>query len=383
MPSPLPGQSRAVLHIRAGGPKVLGAEKVILQLSSLLPRFGYRSIILAALDPRDESSGLASRAKELGLPTHVVETDRRIDLRLAQSIREIVRREDVAVVHSHGYKENLHVLLARIHTPRVATNHLWKRTNTILRFYALLDSAVIGRFTSIVGVSSAICDEMRRYPYIDAKSVSLIPNGIGTVGFETSGKRQESGEGPVRLITVSSLTPEKGIRYLIAALGTSPLRDQQWSLNVLGEGPERAVLEGQVRRLGLGDRIHFRGHESHAIRRLIEANVFVLPSLAEGLPMALLEAMAAGNAIVASRVGEVPTVLQKGRCGLLVDPGKANDLAESLLSLILDPGRIRSLGSAAAAWVREAYSAESMTLQYAELYDSLLSSQGGPHGEAP
>jgi len=105
---------------------------------------------------------------------------------------------------------------------------------------------------------------------------------------------------------------------------------------------------------------------------LAASDVFVLPSLSEGVPLALLEAMLAGKPIVATAVGEVPTVLKGGHAGVVVRPGDAAVLADALASLLSDPAEARRLGAAAAARASEAYTLSSMLDRYAALYEKAL-----------
>src|SRR5262249_38099065 len=143
-------------------------------------------------------------------------------------------------------------------------------------------------------------------------------------------------------------------------------------LVLAGDGPDRSKLEAQARALGLGENARFLGVR-HDIQSLYAAvDVFALPSLEEGSPNALLEAMACGRAIVASRVGGVPEVVEDGRSGLLVEPGSPAALAEALARLASDAPLRHRLGREAARRVRERFDIARMAETHATLYRDLL-----------
>jgi glycosyltransferase involved in cell wall biosynthesis len=124
--------------------------------------------------------------------------------------------------------------------------------------------------------------------------------------------------------------------------------------------------------LGIGDRLHLLGLRKDIPNILRSADVFVLPSLSEALPLALLEAMRAGRPIVASSVGEIPRVLEGGRAGLLVPPGDHEPLAQALAQLLTDPGGAAALAARASIVAQEQYDLEGMLDRYIELYAAAL-----------
>jgi glycosyltransferase involved in cell wall biosynthesis len=122
--------------------------------------------------------------------------------------------------------------------------------------------------------------------------------------------------------------------------------------------------------LGIASRVTFTGVQSNVAQFYAGIDLFVLPSLTEGMPMALIEAMAAGKAVVATTVGSVPRLIESGHNGLLVPPGDAPALAAALLSLLGDPESCTRLGTRARETAHRSYSAVSMAAQYRNLYRS-------------
>jgi len=152
------------------------------------------------------------------------------------------------------------------------------------------------------------------------------------------------------------------------------LRDQHPTVHVAiaGRGELDHELREWVHQRGLMDRVHFLGLRSDVQNLLSGADIFVLPSLSEGLPLALLEAMFARRPIVATRVGEVPTALGEGDAGLLVPPGDPVEFATALDRLLTNPSEAQRLGGLAAQRAAALYNVSRMVAHYASIYGDLL-----------
>jgi glycosyltransferase involved in cell wall biosynthesis len=151
--------------------------------------------------------------------------------------------------------------------------------------------------------------------------------------------------GPVRLLFLGRLVKLKGIDVLLEALASKTCRDKNWELTIAGDG-EMEIYRAQVEALGLASRVRFTGWLDHTgcLRELLAADVLVQPSLFEGLPMSILEAMAGGLPIVATPVGSVSDAIQDQVTGILVPPGDCRALAQALTQVIEDPALRRRLG---------------------------------------
>ena len=174
-------------------------------------------------------------------------------------------------------------------------------------------------------------------------------------------------DGPCTLLSLGQLGPRKGTPELIAALGR--LADRPWRAVLAGDG-EVERSRDSVRRLGLENRLLLPGWvgEAEARRLLDEADIFVLPSRTEGLPVALLEAMAAGLAVVTTPVGAIPSVVEDGVTGLLVPPGSVDDLTAALSGLLEDEGRRQGLGQAARRLIYDSFTINKTTQRLFGLY---------------
>jgi glycosyltransferase involved in cell wall biosynthesis len=209
---------------------------------------------------------------------------------------------------------------------------------------------------------------------------SVIPNGIDLSPYrdpvgrgERERMRAELGLRPDTLAIgcVGLLWWAKGQEYLVRAVGR--LRDLPGrSLLLVGSGEGETAVREAAKQAGVAERVHFLGWRSDVPRILQALDIYAQPSLTEGLPLAVVEAAAAGLPIVASDVGGIPEIIEHGVNGLLVPPGDAQALADAIQQLIDDPQRARQLGEAARRTAFERFSAEAMAAAYMELYERLL-----------
>ncbi len=162
--------------------------------------------------------------------------------------------------------------------------------------------------------------------------VAVCPLGIDVRKFSGELRRRS---GPFHVITVGRLSPEKGHLILFAALERLVRSGRDVRLTILGDGPSREILERAVREQSLAGAVIFRGwvNNDAAAGAYREADAFVLPSFAEGLPVALMEAMAAGLPCIATRIAGIPELIEDGESGLLVSPADIDGLAEALVRL--------------------------------------------------
>jgi glycosyltransferase involved in cell wall biosynthesis len=196
-----------------------------------------------------------------------------------------------------------------------------------------------------------------------------------------AGARKREG---ARLIFVGRLAAVKGLPVLIEALATVRAAHPDATLTLVGDGPDRAALAALAETVGVAKAVTFAGYRSQdeVARLLGEADVFVLPSFAEGVPVVLMEAMASGLPVVATRIAGVPELVEDGEHGLLAPPGDPDSLAAAIAALLSDPARRHRMGAAACARVAADYDARREAVWLAELFDA--AAQGGlPDGRRP
>jgi len=363
-----------VLHLRSSG-GLLGAENVIIELAKHSSLFGYESIIGAIKNVDDPFPDFITYAQELKIPCVIFEGNGRIDFRRAGEIKNYISNNSIDILHCHGYKEDFYGIVSNVKIPKVATNHLWKRGPIKEIFYETIDALFLRFFDRVVGVSDEIVNIMRNR---GVKSPVLIPNGIDIKRFTIKPKskvllkKYSLKENAIIIGMVSTLSPEKGHKYSIQAMKNVVDTFPETCLFIVGEGPLKGQLIQLVEKLNLESNVIFVGKQNNIPEILSIIDIFLMSSLAEGLPMALLEAMASGKAVVATDVGENGKVISYGENGYLVSPFSVEEIEKVLTKLISNKSEIQKLGTRARECVVEKYPSELMSKAYCDLYDSVL-----------
>jgi glycosyltransferase involved in cell wall biosynthesis len=245
-----------------------------------------------------------------------------------------------------------------------------------VRIYDAIDRWVLHRFNAAVAVSDTVALQLRRMN-VDKRRIRTIANGINTTLF--SGPSTPSR--PLRtkdvvVGCVARLTCEKGVHVLVQAAPAIVEAHRDVRFVVVGDGPERTALEHQARELKVADKMTFCGRVNDMPAVYRSFDLLVLPSLTEGMPLALLEGVASGLPVVATRVGAVPTLIEHESTGLLVDAGDPAELAKGISRLLDCPTLAARVASQGQALVRKRYSAAAMAREYLALYRELITHKG-------
>jgi len=193
-------------------------------------------------------------------------------------------------------------------------------------------------------------------------------------GVDVARIREELEIDPAHTVvgTVSRLDEAKGIRYFLQAVPEVLIRNSEVSFLIVGAGSQRRELERLARDLDIESRVIFAGYRPDVVKMLAIMDVFVLPSLYEGFPNAVLEAMAIAKPVVATRVGGTPEAVEDGVTGLLVPPRDPKALAEAIIALLQDRERAEAMGQAGRERVERYFSAERMVQETEALYEELI-----------
>lgn len=355
-----------------------GAENVIVELCQQTKKTLYDVIVGVIENSYNPHLELAEEAAKRGIHTQIFACRRRLDFSTLRTIRNYIRENDIDIVHAHGYKSNFYAILCAAGlAAKVATNHLWKRNNIKSRLYCALDAVIIRFFDRIVAVSDPIRQEMIA-KLVNPAKILVIYNGIDLRRFDCVRDKSALKSGTripkdaFVLGTVASLSPEKGHIYLFQAAQNLLKTHPKLFLFIAGDGPLRAELEKTALTLGIQNHVFFAGFRKNMPDVYAAMDVFVLPSLQEGLPMALLESMACAKPVVATDVGSVRKLIKNEKTGLLVPPANTAALVSAIGFLLDDLNRAKRMALRGFAKVREQHSAAVMTQDYIHLYDSLL-----------
>jgi len=356
--------------IESDGPG--GAERMLASLAAELQAAGSENVVIA---PAGGEGWLARELSGTGVQVELYRLDRPLSRTFASWLTDTLRRHRIALAHSHEFTMAVYGAWAArragaghlftMHGSRYYADRLQRRI--ALRLAALLSS-------SIVTVSHSLGRHLAHDLWIRPSRIVTIPNGVRPMPLLQSSLRDELrlGSTDQLLVAVGNLYPVKGHAHLLEALALLAPSFPRLHVAIAGRGELEEPLRARAGALQLSDRFHLLGLRSDIANVLSGADVFVLPSLSEGVPLALLEAMLAGRPVVASAVGEVPTVLDDGRAGVLVPAGDAAALASALAAPLADPGRAERLGAAARARATDAYTFDAMMDGYLGLYSKAL-----------
>lgn len=332
-----------------------GQQEWVLRLASALAREGHRTVLICR-----PGTPLARQGKERGIPVVPLPIRNSLDLRATLALAWIVFRERADVIHTHNAVTSWVAWLAAHARPFVSgrpalvrTRHLASRSRYGFPYRLLSDRVV------------AVSEHLRSY-LLDAlrvppSKVEVISPGIDTdlycAASAGRGAREEWGipaAAPV-IGMIAFLRSEKGQSVLIDAASVVLSRFPETRFLLVGSGGDEGALRLRVKERGIAERFIFTGYRSDVPRLLAEVDLFVAPSLKEGLGISILEAMAMKKPIVASAVGGIVELISDGGNGLLVRPGSAAALGEGIVSLLADPKRAAQLGENARRTVEERY----------------------------
>lgn len=366
-----------ILHLISSG-GLYGAETMVVALSKRLKDEGHTSTIGVFHNLHSPNTEIADHASACGVPVEIVPCRGRLDHRAISSLRRLIRGERIHAVHAHGYKADIYVYAASfgLRTPILSTCHTWYDNDLAAYLYGVLDRRILRRFDMTIAVSEAVAAALRDAG-VSPRKIRIINNGIDLHSFSsaTPTLRLELRTDKKIIGTVARLAPEKGIEYLLKAAVIVLEQEPDVLFVIAGDGPDRRHLETLAQELGISDHVVFTGTRRDIAGVYASLDLLAQPSLKEGLPMTLLEALASKRAAVATRVGAVPGVVLHEKTGLLIEPADSSALAGAILRLLADTGLCQQLGEAGYSWVRENFSAETMAKTYLDVYQSVIRSE--------
>jgi glycosyltransferase involved in cell wall biosynthesis len=364
-----------VLHV-INGEHYSGAERVQDLLAESLPEFGYQ-VGFACVKPGRFPG--ARRAK--GAPLYDTGMRHRFDRRPARQLRRIVEGEDYQLLHAHTPRSLViaRQVSAKTGIPLVYHVHSPVGRDTMRGWKNRINRWIETR--SLRGVARMICVSQSIGRYMESlghqrEKIAVVPNGVPPSSLQ---KTRGASSDRWTIGTVALFRPRKGIEVLLDAMAI--LKQRRFEPRLLAVGPfETTEYESEVRQraatLAIEDAITWTGYCSEVNAHLLDMDLFVLPSLCgEGLPMVVLEAMAVGLPVIASRVEGTPEAVRDGIDGLMTEPGSAADLADKLASVIEGKVDWKTLSRSARQRQREYFSDRSMARGVASVYDQILANR--------
>lgn len=353
-------------HLRVGG-----TQRHLVEVFSRLDRTRFAPQVYCLKrqgELVDDIERLGVKVVDLAIGRSIV-TPKTL-LRLIKFARRL-RQEEVSLLHCYLPRANLLGAvagkIAGVPTVLISKRSLEPSTN-IIRLADVWADAVLANSRQVwrhaVEVEKCRPDKLR-----------LLVNGIDIERYRNASGNGLHHQGPV-VGTVLRLEPIKGPKVFIESAKRILDEMPEARFVIVGDGSTRAELERLGRSLGLGDRIRYLGERDDVEAILPSFSLFILPSLVEGMSMALLEAMAAARPIVATAVGGNLDLIRDGENGLLVPPGNPEAMARAAVQLLKNPASAKRLGQAAQTVVVNHHSADSMVRRLEEIYNELLQRRG-------
>lgn len=357
-----------------------GAEQVVIRLATGLDRRRFTPIICCLNDV----GAFAHQAQRRGIEVIALSKQRRYDLLMLWKLARLMRQRRVAIVHTHLWGANCWGRLAAwmAGVPVIiAHEHGMQPWRGRLHFF--IDRLLMRLTDRVLFASEQVRQDYVARVCSHADRCQVIPNGVASVTEMANrhAMRQRLGwsEQDRIILSVGRLAPEKGYRDLLDAFATVLRCVPEARLVIIGDGAQRQELAVLHNRCGLNGHVKFLGRLDEVGPWFAVADLYVQPSHREGLPLAMLEAMAAGLPVVVTRVGDAAHVVETGGGGIVVPPQDPARLAQALAQLLQDPQRRSRLAIAAQATVQQLYSIEQMLDRVQGVYKEELMRDKG-HG---
>lgn len=364
-----------ILHIISSG-GFFGVENVLLNLSRVLKDRKFEVVIMNLSNKDIHTNEVLKEAIKFGIKTESIYCPGRLDFKVIKKLRAYIKMNSINIIHSHEYKSNFYAFFSSLflNVKKVSTVHNWIRNNFKLILYSLLDKYVLRGFNNVIAVSDNVKNELIASGIKQSK-VTLIANGIDVKKFNLYDnhsilkKRFNINDSEKIIGTLGRLSQEKGHIYLLYAFAEINKKFPNIKLLIIGDGPLRKKLEQLSSSLDLKENVIFTGSVSEVQNILSIIDVFVLPSLVEAMPLALLEAMASKRPTIATRVGDIPRIIKNGTTGLLINPGKPKEISCAVENLLTNTNLSEQLAKNAFEFVRIFFSLEQMASKYISIYN--------------
>ena len=369
-----------ILHIIDSG-GLYGAENMLLHLMAEQVSLGLNPFLASIGTLNEPEKPLETKAKDKGFSVLPFRMKPGANWAGAWKILTYARKAQIDILHSHGYKGNILFGLIPMYirrVPMVTTLHGWTSKGKFynkMGLYQELESFSLKFINHIVSVNSAIL-ELPNIKSLQSSKLSIIENGIPILNINKTTSlppylKEFLDKGSTNFITIGRLSKEKGLPFLLEALAELNRSGIDSRLVIAGEGTEQSAIEAKIAALALKNRVLLTGFIPDIINFFQFFDAFILPSLSEGLPMVLLEAMSAGVPIIATQVGGIPNLLGNGAGGLLVEPGNALALSMAMKQCVANPKNNTTRTEWSTNRLKEHYTSRIMAEKYLYVYKKI------------
>ncbi len=367
---------RVLEGIRQG--KIGGGETYLLGLVERLDRSRFEPVVLSFTE-----GPMVDRLRSLGISTHVIHSEKPFDIRIWRKVRDFIREQEIDVVHAHGTRANSNLFWAagKLKIPIMYTCHGWSfhpnQNAAVRKFRIWSEGFLTSRMNVNICVSKANRDLGRKlFRNFDA---IVINNSIDPGKFDPHKKykdvRRELGidDAAIVVVSVARFTLQKQPLRLIKAFAEVCKIVKGVKLLMVGEGEQREEAIGLIRHLGLEDRVILEPFRQDVPDVLAASDIFVLPSLWEGFPIAMMEAMSMGKAVIGTAVDGTPEIIEDGENGILIGTEEMEkNLSAAIIRLCEDRELREKLQKNAMNSIYSKYNIETLASKNEQVYSRLV-----------
>ena len=366
---------RVLECIRQG--QIGGGESHLLSLSTNLDKRVFEPIVLSFTD-----GPMIDILKEKGIQTHIIFTEKPFNIFIWKKVKNLIKENQIDIIHAHGTRANSNVFWAAksLDIPLIYTIHGWSfhddQKPLVKKFRILSEKFLTSKASLNISVSES--NKQSGQKYIKSFSSTVVNNGIDQEKFNPaksfSDIRQELGidKNATLLLFIARFTAHKQPLTLIRAFADVLKKSPALKLLMVGDGDEKAAALDLVKELSIEGNVLFLPFRQDVPAILNAANIFILPSLWEGLPIGLLEAMSMGKAVIATNVDGTCEIVRHQDNGYLIEVNNLQqNLAEAIVLMAGDNSLRQKFGTNAIETVRRHFNAASMTRQIENIYTSL------------
>lgn len=359
-----------------------GPEKQIIGHLSRLKNMHYNGILVSFVENGSPNETL-DYAKSVGLKNFGIYSAGLFDFRVFWNLGKILRQEKVELLCTHGYKSTVMGwwIGKKANIPVLAFSRGYTTENLKVAFYEWLERQTLGKVAGIIFVSKSQKQRLESYK-VQIKRGWIVQNAVSVKQMFLDNlisdsrkdicKRFDIPENAQIVVSAGRMSPEKGHRFLVEAIGIISKKKKGAYFIFCGDGVCLENLKRQAQNLGVIGQCRFPGFSRDLPKIFNVMDLMVLPSLTEGLPNVVLEALACAKPVVASNVGGVPEIIENTVSGVLVPPAQPDLLAKAISKCLAKPDMMRAMGKAGSHKVKSKFTFDSQTQKLEEIYHNVL-----------
>jgi glycosyltransferase involved in cell wall biosynthesis len=360
-------KNKNIIVLFTPGP-IGGAEKVVLTGVKEFQKQGYKISlwIIAESRVQEVSNKFIHLAHEEKLQFKVFTSRSVVDRQLIKELKLALHQESPSIIHAHGFKATVYGKLVKPKGSIFITTHHGVTSHTLkVKLYEKVEKEIMKRSDAVIAVSGPMKEGLVRAG-IPKEKIKVVENPLSIQPLPV----KTSNGIPLELLFVGRLSIEKGCDYLLKALPRLPEKESI-KVTVIGDGLEKDRLIQLAAELKLTN-VVFKGFQKDVTAFLAQADALIMPSLREGMPMALIEACSMGVPVLGSKVGAIADLVIHGKNGILFQPADPEDLAQAIIHFQKNSKAYRQEAKKRSNWCKRKFSPENWVQSTSRIYSKLL-----------